>query len=764
MSEEFRTSQYIFDQIEDALSNVLQPIAQGGQTTTFKKYELRESVESNLKKIDDLTNTVGTFSVPNSTIGETVTTLWNDNSSTDGVSNTKKINELMQTVGLDVQNTTISETNNENSLIYKVNTLMGIRPAEGILTSVAVRKEIKLTTDSYGTTSADDNYFTFENVPVSPNTKYVVSIPNGELCTLWFLNDSNTVAQDANKPIIDKTLSEFTTSANTNYISITIKKLNNSFSIGNIFIEKKISGVSLLGKIRKMDQNTFNLIVNEIDDNEHTYLGKNFLTNQKAQNTFLTGYALQYNRDPKIACSLKKEDGKNVFTVICAEVEEVSCYKIEVDGKKARSLSVVYFDKNKEPIFSEKCYDGQESFWTKKDTKYITVSFEGDSSDVLAIYEYNSTDTTPLAELVQQNLSVGATYAATKESTGNTGILDTSIKYQAIKDMNFNSVEIDDKNIATRKSDINSQEIFSLNNYEIEIQKSGYYLISGQIGFNINVKGGERDGAEIVSTKGAIVLRNVNEIPVFGPKYNKKELHFNEAYLAEAMSYQFISGSNGENFDKVCGISIPPKIVKLKQGDAISLKGKIQADVNVKAQIKNDSHSTYLTVLKLRDLPQKEWDVLLETSKNCQFTVTKESGEQLFNGYTNRCSFKAETDAVIDVNCEAKEDNLFGKCKIRISGDENPFYIQLGYKGKQYIVINNSERLINDAAIASVGENMFALSAAPVQESNGDIIKCNKIIVKSSKGETLLKLEKDEVESGNVTLTPDYSIYYYYTI
>jgi hypothetical protein len=137
---------------------------------------------------------VGTFSVPNSTIGETVTTLWNDNSSTDGVSNTKKINELMQTVGLDVQNTTISETNNENSLIYKVNTLMGIRPAEGILTSVAVRKEIKLTTDSYGTTSADDNYFTFENVPVSPNTKYIVSIPNGELYTLWFLNDSNTVA------------------------------------------------------------------------------------------------------------------------------------------------------------------------------------------------------------------------------------------------------------------------------------------------------------------------------------------------------------------------------------------------------------------------------------------------------------------------------------------------------------------------------------------------------------------------------------------
>jgi hypothetical protein len=56
-------------------------------------------------------------------------------------------------------------------------------------------------------------------------------------------------------------------------------------------------------------------------------------------------------------------------------------------------------------------------------------------------------------------------------------------------------------------------------------------------------------------------------------------------------------------YDKICTVTIPPKIVKLKQGDYLTLKGSFDGSSEIHGILKDDSHLTYLTVLKLRDLP-----------------------------------------------------------------------------------------------------------------------------------------------------------------
>lgn len=742
MSEEFRTSQYIFDQIEDALSNVLQPIAQGGQTTTFKKYELRESVESNLKKIDDLTNTVGTFSVPNSTIGETVTTLWKDNSNDDGVSNTKKINKLMQTVGYEVKNNEIWEINDENSLIYKVNSLLGEKPSEGILSSIPAREGIKLNQDSYGFTN-EAGYYTFEYAPVLSDTEYTISIPNGSLHVLWLLDNKRNSITDSASVLKDSNLTDFKTSSSTKYISLTIKKENDDFNVGNVIIQKKNIKKSLFGTVKKMSR----LLSEKIASENSGYFNTAFLEDSRAQNTFLTDYVLNNSSiisDKSVYRLSEKKEG--YFTLIKVKVEETSTYKIETEGKKARLVTIYYLDQNGDIISSENYSNNtQEDFYTKPKTAYISATFEGDSSDVeIYLYEQGGSSTS-IKELIDQDVDIGATFSATSDSVNNTGTLDTNIKYQAIKAMDFSATNTDNHNAATRKSDLDSLYNFYLQNYEVVIAKSGYYLIAGQIGFKINNPLTTNPG-EPVSIKGAIVLRNTGEIPHFGGDYGKKELHFNETYLAQAQSYQIISKSTNEyDYDKECNIIIAPKIVKLKQGDRISLKGKIQAKTDITAKINPDEFNTYLTILKLKNLPKKEYLVrLVPISSNgtwltggSTYTISLNTGETF-----NTNEFTAQVDAI--ATCEVENGKNYGKCKICITGNEDPYFIELGFKATEFYKIGTtgSEQSMGDYIILKNGNNAFSINAAPYRDG----YKCTQITIVSPTGSETTISDSQTVE------------------
>jgi hypothetical protein len=90
--------------------------------------------------------------------------------------------------------------------------------------------------------------------------------------------------------------------------------------------------------------------------------------------------------------------------------------------------------------------------------------------------------------------------------------------------MHYDSTSIDKVN-ELRKSELDSKQNFfvesigeRIKSYEIKIAKSGYYLVTGQVGFGFNFTPNEGSliTERIVKAKAAIVLKNKEEIPVYG--------------------------------------------------------------------------------------------------------------------------------------------------------------------------------------------------------------------------------------------------------
>ena len=162
-SEDIETLSYTFAQVQKAFEDVIHPDMVHIESDSPNS--LKMIVKNNIQIINNLVNKLGAgdivFEEDFQDIQTAVLELWDwykkDIGESEDVTSTEKITELMNIVGIAFENGFFIETDDENSLINKVESIIRARPERGILAKRFPRKNKYFEIDTYKETTVDKN-------------------------------------------------------------------------------------------------------------------------------------------------------------------------------------------------------------------------------------------------------------------------------------------------------------------------------------------------------------------------------------------------------------------------------------------------------------------------------------------------------------------------------------------------------------------------------------------------------------------------------
>lgn len=742
-SEDIETLSYTFAQVQKAFADVIHPDMV--HTEGDSPNSLKMIVKNNFQTINNLVNKLGTgdivFDEDFKDIQTAILKLWDwykkDAGESDDITSTEKIAELMNIVGIAFENGFFVETDDENSLINKVESIIRARPERGILANRIPRKNVYFEKEQYNRIiikkpSGDEppienfnRFVSFENVKVVAEKTYTISLPVENVYSLWCLKTyANEDGSIEIKPLDNITESialekaEFTVPKDVEFISISFM-LNSieDFYIKNIVIEEKYKAEDLLKNLNVSD------IVSEkgkqkAEAEELIALGENVLVHtselQQTRDPLLwqlsVPYTLNYYTDDE------NQSNQGRFTVLNIPVESSANYSfgffaIDENGEKVptdakvKTIHYLNLDKNNnkyESIGIELCSEYQERFWTRPNTTHVSITFSGDSGQVKLYQDESTVDNTMFRERTEQDYSVGATLSLNKDAENYEGNkLYSGEKFQAIKGLEGTGIKWDSVN-TLRLADLNSNYNFYVNKvsgddastYEVKIIKSGYYMVAGQLGFSlVNQKADFPDSQ--LDLRAAIMLKNTEELPYRTLYHNWNLSHTNETLISLSNSFVNLNKNSYK-----ATVQIPPKIVQLKAGDCVYLKGSFLggwpgSDQVRRLRMDHEKHSTYLTVLKLKDISSHEPCKLIlkpycdgtegdiELIQGASYTIIDANTKQLLkesNGTHNRNEVSIDIPSGTKIEYDFSYGDYFSEKKDFLVIEDETLFVPLGYK------------------------------------------------------------------------------------